>query len=38
MDSTRLGHADLTVLFGIELALLVCIYLIALMQSLRHSG
>ena len=38
MDPQRLGHADLTVLFAAELALLVVVYLVALTQSLRHSG
>lgn len=38
MDPQRLGHADLTVLFAVELALLVVVYLVALTQSLRHSG
>ena len=38
MDPTRLGHADLLIVFWAELALLVGVYLVALVQSLRHSG
>jgi hypothetical protein len=38
MDPTRLGHADLLVVFWAELVLLVSVYLVALVQSLRHSG
>lgn len=38
MAPERLGHADLTVLFALELMLLVGVYLLALVQSLRHAG
>lgn len=38
MDPTRLGHADLLLVFWAELVLLVGVYLVALVQSLRHSG
>lgn len=37
MDPSRLGHADLLVVFWLELALLVGVYLVALVQSLRHA-
>lgn len=33
---TRMGHEDLAVFFGVELALLVVVYLVALVQSLRQ--
>jgi tetratricopeptide (TPR) repeat protein len=38
MDPSRLGHADLLIVFWVELAALVAVYLVALVQSLRHSG
>ena len=37
-DPFRLGYADTAVAFALELALLVACYLVALVQSLRHSG
>ncbi len=38
VDPGRVGQADMAVVFAAELALLVIIYIIALLQSLRHSG
>ena len=38
MDPSRLGHADLLIVFWMELVLLVVVYLVALVQSLRHSS
>ena len=38
MEPSRIGHADLSVLFAVELALLVIVYIAALLQSLRHAS
>ena len=38
MERTRIGHADLSVLFAVELAILVLVYIAALLQALRHSS
>lgn len=38
MEPTRIGHADLGILFTVELGLLVIVYIAALVQSLRHAN
>lgn len=38
MEPSRIGNADLSVLFAVELALLVLVYIAALLQALRHSS
>lgn len=38
MEPSRMGNADLGVLFAVELVFLVIIYIAALLQSLRHSS
>jgi hypothetical protein len=38
MEPSRIGNADLSVLFAVELALLVVVYIAALLQALRHSS